>query len=852
MSKVLKPLINSFMLLLHRWQAIGRNGAKPQVSFASAGHPPGEATLMTAPQPGTPNSPSRRSFLALAGSGAAGSLIALGLPTFTAAAAEPHRPAGDPRTPDPQALRLWWTTPAAEDAMIQQAAPVGNGRLGALASGGPAREALYVTESTMWTGGRNDVLDDDGQFPYEQVEFGTLSQLAHLTVELPDHTADTVSGYRRALDLSNALATTEYRHRGAAHRREIYASHPDDAVVLRITQPGGGLTGTVALAGTHGEPAATAQPAGPAGGATLSFSAAFDNGLRYAAAVTAVSRTGTVRATADGLAFTGCSDLLVVLSGGTDYAPDPDHGYRDPGADPLALARRKARAAARVAPDALRATHVADYRRLFDAMTVDLGSSTATQRAADTWTRLTDRAQAGAAPDPELEAAYLQFGRYLMISGSRDSVPMGLQGPWLDGNTPDWMGDYHTDINVQMNYWMADRAGLSGCFDAFTGYCLAQLPSWTDTTRRLFNDPRNRFRNSSGKVAGWAVAFSTNIHGGSGWWWHPAANAWIANTLFAHWEYTQDTAVLARIYPLLKGACEFWQARLISITVTDPATGHDREVLVDDKDWSPEQGPQDGIGNTYSQELVWALFGNFHTASAALGRDAGLRRTLDGLRSRLYLPQVSPTSGWLEEWMSPDNLGEDQHRHLSPLIGFFPGDRITLDGSPADLLSGVRTLLVARGMDSYGWANAWRALCWARLKDADRAYQLVTTNLRPSVDNSNGSAMNLFDIYQVADDRSIFQIDANFGTPSAMIEMLLYSRPGRIELLPALPAAWAAEGRITGVGARGGFTVDLAWRDGKVTEATVRSVGGRTTEVVANGGTRTVRVTPGRAAVLRW
>ncbi|WP_407638956.1 glycosyl hydrolase family 95 catalytic domain-containing protein [Actinacidiphila yeochonensis] len=559
-----------------------------------------------------------------------------------------------------------------------------------------------------------------------------------------------------------------------------------------------------------------------------------------------------MRATADGLAFTGCSDLLVVLSGGTDYAPDPARGYRDPGADPLALSRRKARAAAATDPDALRSTHVADYQRLFGTMSVDLGPSSAAQRAADTWTRLTDRARDGAAPDPELEAAYLQFGRYLMISGSRDSVPMGLQGPWLDGNDPDWMGDYHTDINVQMNYWMADRTGLPGCFDAFTRYCLAQLPSWTDTTRRLYNDPRNRFRNSSGKVAGWAVAFSTNLYGGSGWWWHPAANAWIANSLFAHWEYTQDTAVLAEIYPLLKGACEFWQARLVSMTVTDPATGQDREVLVDDKDWSPEQGPQDAVGNTYAQELVWALFGNFHTASAALGRDAPLRATLDGLRARLYLPQVSPTSGWLEEWMSPDNLGEDQHRHLSPLIGFFPGDRITLDGSPAELLSGVRALLVARGMDSYGWANAWRALCWARLKDADRAYQLVTTNLRPSTANSNGSAMNLLDIYQVEDDRSIFQIDANFGTPSAMVEMLLYSRPGRIELLPALPAAWAGEGRITGVGARGGFTVDLAWRDGAVTEATVRSTGGRTTEVVANGTTRAVRLAPGRETVLRW
>ncbi|SEG76902.1 alpha-L-fucosidase 2 [Actinacidiphila yanglinensis] len=804
---------------------------------------------MTAPQTGPAQRPSRRSFLALAGAGTAGSLAAFaGLPAFTAAAAEPDRPAADPRTDQAAAVRLWYTAPASADAMIQQGLPVGNGRIGALVSGDPAAEALYVTDSTLWTGTLNDVLDDDGQFPYERVEFGSLTQLAHVGVEIPAHTSDTVTGYRRTLDLSNGLVTATYKQGGATYTREVYASHPDDAIVLHLSASGhGSHTGRITLAGTHGETAA-----GDASDGTLSFAAAFDNDLRYAAAVTATSSTGTIDVTATAIEFTGCTDLTVVFSGGTDYAPDPDRGYRAPSLDPLALARTKARAAARHSPAALRGTHVADYRRLFDAMTLSLGSSSEQQRQADTWTRLQARAQDGAAPDPELEASYLQFGRYLMICGSRDSVPMGLQSLWLDGNDPDWMGDYHTDINVQMNYWMADRTALPGCFDAFTDYCLAQLPSWEKNTLKLFNDPRNRFRNSSGKVAGWAVAFSTNIHGGSGWWWHPAANAWLSNTLFAHYEYTQDARTLARIYPLLKGACEFWQARLVSMTVTDPATGNAREVLVDDKDWSPEQGPQDALGNTYSQELVWALFGNFRTAAAALGKDADLARTLGDLRDRLYLPQISPTSGWLEEWMSPDNLGEDQHRHLSPLIGFFPGDRITLDSSPADLVTAVRTLLTARGMNSYGWANAWRALCWARLHDAEKAYQLVTTNLRPSTSNSNGSALNLFDIYQVEENRSIFQIDANFGTPSAMVEMLVYSRPGRIELLPALPAAWADSGSITGVGARGGFTVDLSWRDGRVREAVVRSVGGRSTQVVAGGSVRTVRTEPGGKVTLRF
>jgi alpha-L-fucosidase 2 len=202
--------------------------------------------------------------------------------------------------------------------------------------------------------------------------------------------------------------------------------------------------------------------------------------------------------------------------------------------------------------------------------------------------------------------------------------------------------------------------------------------------------------------------------------------------------------------------------------------------------------------------------------------------------------------------MSPDNLGETTHRHLSPLIGLFPGDRIRPDGStPKDIVDGATTLLTARGMNSFGWANAWRSLCWARLKNAEKAYQLVVNNLKPSVDGSNGSAFNLFDIYEVEQGRGIFQIEANFGTPAAIIEMLVYSRPGHVELLPALPAAWAASGSVSGVGVRGGFVADIGWKNGKVTRATLKSVGGRDTTVVAGGASRKVSLKPGESVTLR-
>ncbi|MFK0110394.1 glycosyl hydrolase family 95 catalytic domain-containing protein [Streptomyces sp. NPDC091217] len=775
------------------------------------------------------NHPSRRGFLALAA--ATGALA--GLPSFTASAA-PLRSSEPLTTPRHQ---LWWQAPADDGSMIEQGLPVGNGRLGALASNDSGRELLLVTDATLWTGGLNDTLDSDGQFPYGRADFGSLTLLARLTVEIPDHDLGAVSGYRRTLDLDNGVVTASYVRSGVTYRRQIFASRPDDVIVLHFGQDGGGrYTGTITFEGTHGETGGTAE----------SFAGSFANGLKYGAAVKAYGSGGSVRVSGSHISFTDCRELTVVLSGGTDYAPDAAAHYRNPSLDPLALARTKVKAAARNSADTLLRTHAADHRALFGQFDLSLGTSTADQRELDTWARLQARADTGD-PDPELEAAYAQFGRYLMIAGSRDSLPMGLQGIWLDGNDPDWMGDYHTDINIQMNYWMADRLGLSQCFDAFTDYCVDQLPSWTDTTRRLFQDPRNRYRNSRGKVAGWTVGISTNPFGGGGWWWHPAGNAWLCQSLWEHYEFTRSRAHLEKIYPLLKGACEFWEARLLTTTLDNG-----KEVLIADSDWSPEQGPLDAKGITYAQEQVWILFGNFRTAAAELKRDAGYAATIGGLRERLYLPVVSPKTGWLEEWMSPDNLGETTHRHLSPLFNLFPGDRIRPDGStPADIVKGATALLTARGMDSFGWANAWRSLCWSRLKDADKAYQLVVRNLRPSSNGSNGTSPNLFDIYEVEQGRGIFQIEANFGTPTAILEMLLYSRPGHLELLPALPDAWAASGSVTGAGARGGFVVDLRWHDGKPTEARIRSVGGRTTTVAYGGKTRTVTLKPGQSVTLK-
>ncbi|MGW0886180.1 glycosyl hydrolase family 95 catalytic domain-containing protein [Streptomyces sp. NPDC002671] len=786
--------------------------------------------------------PSRRSFLRFGT--AAGAVAALNsIPAFTAPArADFTRPSGLSLVPAAAATTLWYRSAGNESKIIEEGLPIGNGRIGALVTGDPANDTLYVTDASLWTGTLNAALQSDGQFPYDTTRFGTMSMLAKAYVKVPAHTATAVGNYRRQLDLSNGYACASYTLGGVTYQREAYASHPDDVIVVRLTQSGGGTyTGSVALNSTHGE-TTTADPAAK----TASFDGALGNGLKYGAVVAVQNTGGTVSVSGGEVAFTDCSEVLIVISGGTNYVPDPAKAFMDAAVDPKAVATTRATEAAAVAGTMLLATHVDDYRGLYERMTVSLGTSTVAQKALDTPARLAARAASGAAPDPELEASYLQFGRYLTVTGSRTGLPTNLQGLWFDKNNPSWMGDYHTDINVQMNYWLPDRAGLSDCFEPLADYCLSQLSSWTAQTQKLFNDSHNGFRNTSGKVAGWTTAISTNIYGGMGWWWHPAGNAWLCNSLFEHYEYTQDTAYLVRIHPILKGACQFWEARLITTTVTE--NGVSRQVLIDDSDWSPEQGPTNAKGITYAQELVWQLFRNYRDSCAALGLDAAYAATIAGLQDKLYLPRVSATTGWLEEWMTDDNLGETTHRHLSPLAGFSPGDRITHDRSPVPLLIGVRNLLTARGMQSFGWATAWRAMCWARLKHADNAYQLILTVMKPSVNYSNGASINLLDMYSFGTS-STLQIDANYGTPTAMLDMLAYSRPGLVELLPATPSAWGT-GSIRGLGLRGGFTLDMDWSGGNVTSATLHSTGGTSTRVKFGTWSQAVTMAAGGSVTL--
>lgn len=781
----------------------------------------------------------RRRFLQAAG------LVGVGaaLPVFEShpAVARPQRVQA---VSDAEALRMWYRSPAREGRVIEEGLPVGNGRLGGLIGGGPDDAAFFLTDPSAWSGGANDKLDNAGQFPYDRESFGTWQLLTKARVRLDGHTPEAVQGYRRWLDLSNGLVVTTYRVGEITYRQECFSSYPDDVIVVRITESpsrSGTISGSAALEPTRGESVTVGERHH-----SLAMNGDLGNGLRYAATAGVAARSARI-ATADStVTFAGAREVVIVFSGGTNYRPDPSVDYRDPQVDVTGIASDKLSRALRVPGHRLLGTHVADYRDAYDSFSLDLGHSTEEQRALDTGARLAAQAGANGKADPEFDAMYLQFARYLTVTGSRASLPTNLQGLWLDTNTPDWMSDYHTDINIEMNYWPTHRFGLAEHAEPLLDYCLSQLPEWTRITQEKFNDPRNRFRNTSGRIAGFTTAISANVYGGNGWWWHPGGGAWLTLELWQHYEHTLDRRHLERMMPLLRGTVEFWESRLLERTVGEDEDA--RTVLVADRSWSPEHGPQDAIGITYEQELAHAVFGYFIEASALLDRDHELAARAEQMRDRLYLPEVSPKTGWLQEWMSPDNLGDAQHRHLSGLVGWYPGDRIRLDNQPAAYVEGVRAQLEARGYDTYGWGVAWRAACWARLKDANRALLCLSNLVRPHEGHLGGTGINLFDLYRT--NRYTFQIDANYGAAAAMLEMLVHAKRGVIDLMPAVPERWK-DGSVRGMGVRGGFRMDMTWKDGAPTAVTLHSIGGTETEVRVGDWSRKVSLRKGGSVTIR-
>ncbi|WP_306210460.1 glycoside hydrolase family 95 protein [Actinoplanes sp. RD1] len=741
----------------------------------------------------------------LAGSGAA--VVASGLPLGAGAAAA-QRPAGE--------LTLWYDEPGTD--WESQALPIGNGILGASILGDPAADAIVLNEKTLWTGGPGSpgydsgnwrtprpgavaqvqrAVDERERVPPEEVAavlgqarigYGSYQSLGTLTLTT---TPGAVSGYRRELDLTTAVARTRYVADGVRVTREYFVSHPDQVLVVRLgaDRPGAIDVG-VSLTVPEGRTAATTVSRG-----RLTVSGALaDNGLRHETQVQVVTRGGTRTDEAAGVRVSGADSVLVIVAAGTDYS-DRYPTYRGPDPHPR-VTRILDRALHR--RDRLRDAHVRDHRALFDRVRLDLG-----RRLAD---RPTDELLAAyQGDDPALETLFFQYGRYLLIASSRAGTPLpaNLQGVWNPYAAAPWSADYHVNINLQMNYWPAHVTNLSETTAPLHDFVDALRAPGAVTARSMFG------------AGGWVVHNETNPYGFTGvhdWptaFWFPEAAAWLARHLYEHYLFTLDQAFLReRAYPVLRDVARFWLDELH----TDPRDGR----LVVSPSYSPEHGDF-SAGASMSQQIVWDLFTSVSEAARIVG-DTRL-----GAEVRAALRRLDPGTrigswGQLQEWKGDWDDPADDHRHVSHLFGLHPGRQITPQGTP-ELAGAAEISLRARGDGGTGWSKAWKINFWARLHDGDHAHLMLAEQLRTS------TLSNLWDTHPP------FQIDGNFGATAGIAEMLLQSHAGELHVLPALPAAWPA-GRVSGLRARGDLTVDITWSDGAATGLTVRA---------GRGGPLTVR-----------